>query len=30
VSQVEDAVGALKNLRLAPDELKKIETILAS
>ena len=30
VSQVEDAVGTLKNLRLASDELKKIETILAS
>jgi L-glyceraldehyde 3-phosphate reductase len=30
VSQVEDAVGTLKSLTLTPDELQKIETILAS
>ena len=30
VSQIEDAAGTLKKLTLAPDELEKIESILAS
>jgi len=29
VSQIEDAVGTLKNLTFTPDELQKIEAILA-